>query len=385
MNRVLIIALNENWSGISRLPSGLKRHGLEVFALCPENSFIAKTKFLSDAIKYKTYTYSRSKLIYIRIIHAILHFKPDFILPGDEDTILALQNIMQIIKYLPFFDSIKKLISKSFTDEKFNQIILSKSEFQIKCVEWGVRTPKNKIVSNQSEAKNVAAEFGYPVVIKHDSGYGGCGVVICDTENDLVDHFKQVENISITSKIKSHLKDLFFVSVLNQAGIISIQQFIKGEVGQSPFCAFNGKVIATNPMLKVHTYPGKTGPTSLAKGIQDKDIEDFVNKVAKNLNYNGFGSLDFLISHENQLLYVIELNPRPTPTCHIQSTHMTNDLCEAFAAGLNQQPYTPKKFWPFTVAMFPGEKKRDPNSPYLTNSYHDIPVDDPELLKALDR
>lgn len=385
MNRILIIALNENWSGISRLPAGLKRHGLEVFALCPENSFLAKTKFLSNSIKYKTFTYSRSKIIYIRIIHAIVHFKPDFIIPGDEDTILALQNVASLIKHLPFFNSIYKTIRKSLADEKYDHLVLSKSDLQQKCIEWGVRTPKNKIVKNSSEAKQIATEMGYPIVIKHDSGYGGSGVVICDSENELLEHFKKIENVGLIAKFKAHIKDMLFVSILRPNGVISIQQFIKGEIGQSPFCAFNGEVIATNPMQRVHTFPGKTGPSSVSKGIEDKDIEIFVKIIAKNLNYNGFGSVEYMIADDNKLLYVIELNPRPTPTCHMQSAHVTNDLCEAFASGLNAIPYAPKKFWPFTVAMFPGEKKRDPNSPYLTNSYHDIPVDDPELLKILDR
>lgn len=385
MNRILIIALNENWSGISRLPSGLSRHGLQVFALCPENSFIAKTKFLTDAIRYKTFTYSRSKIIYLRIIHAIIHFKPDFIIPGDEDTILALQNVASLIRPLPFFQNIYRTIRKSLAEESFDHLVLSKSDLQEKCVEWGVRTPKNKIVKNREDALNVALEFGYPVVIKHDSGYGGSGVVICDNEKELIAHFEKIENVSLIEKIKAHIKDMLFVSILRPNGVISIQQFIKGQIGQSPFCAFNGEVIALNPMQRVHTYPGKTGPSSVSKGIEDRDIENFVKIIAKNLNYNGFGSVEYMISDDNQLLHVIELNPRPTPTCHMQSNHVTNDLCEAFAAGLNHKAYTPKKFWPFTVAMFPGEKKRDPNSPYLTNSYHDIPVDDPELLKALDR
>ena len=34
--KILIIALAKDWTGISRLPSGLKRAGFEVAALCPK-------------------------------------------------------------------------------------------------------------------------------------------------------------------------------------------------------------------------------------------------------------------------------------------------------------------------------------------------------------
>jgi hypothetical protein len=35
-----------------------------------------------------------------------------------------------------------------------------------------------------------------------------------------------------------------------------------------------------------------------------------------------------------------------------------------------------------TVAFFPSEWRRDPESPYLVDGYHDVPWDDPALLRA---
>ena len=37
---------------------------------------------------------------------------------------------------------------------------------------------------------------------------------------------------------------------------------------------------------------------------------------------------------------------------------------------------------PRTVALFPQEWARNAESPYLTNAYHDVPWDDPDLLEA---
>jgi hypothetical protein len=34
------------------------------------------------------------------------------------------------------------------------------------------------------------------------------------------------------------------------------------------------------------------------------------------------------------------------------------------------------------VALFPQEWMRDPASPYLTNAFHDVPWDDPALIRA---
>jgi len=38
--------------------------------------------------------------------------------------------------------------------------------------------------------------------------------------------------------------------------------------------------------------------------------------------------------------------------------------------------------YPETVALFPNEWLRDPHSRYLTHGHHDVPWDDPALLKA---
>ncbi|MGZ3773922.1 MAG: ATP-binding protein [Bdellovibrio sp.] len=353
-------------------------------ALCPKNSFLAKTKFLNRLIRYPAITYSRSKIIYIWILFTILFLKPDLIVPGDEDTILALQKISNATEGLPFLNFISKLIRKSLTPKEFDNIILSKSEFQTKASEWGVRTPKNIIIKDVEEAVQASLTLGYPVVLKHDSGYGGSGVFICQNENDVRNHFSIIEESSFSQKLRATLKRLFFVSIFNHDKKISIQQFISGQVGQAPFCSQNGKIFAFNPMLRLHTFPGKTGPASVSQGFENVDIKQFVETVAKKLNYTGFGSLEYMVDEKTGLLYAIELNPRPTPTCHMSAELVNNDLCEAFYNGLNKLPIRNNSFKPYTIAMFPGEKKRDAHSKYLKEAFHDVPHDDPELYRALD-
>lgn len=379
IKKILIIALNENWTGISRLPFGLERAGFDVFALCPKKSFLAKTRFLKDSILYPTFTYSRSKIIYLWMIFGILFFDPDLIVPGDEDTILALQNLSFLLDKIPFiFSKLAELIRNSLPSQEFDSIVLAKSEFQKKCQEWGIRTPKNIVVSSEEMAVHEAFKMGYPVVLKYDSGYGGSGVFICQSEADVRKYF------SARRKFGTILKKIFFVSIFTIDNNISLQEYIDGDIGQAPFCAYKGLVYATNPMLRLKTYPGKTGPASVSRGFENEDIDQFVKIAAQKLCYTGFGSLEYMVEKKTQKLFVIELNPRPTPTCHMSSDIVTNDLCEMFYKGINSLPREFKKFTPYVVAMFPGEKRRDPHSPYLTENYHDIPLNDPELLKLIE-
>ena len=382
---VLIIALNENWTGISRLPSGLSRAGFKVFALCPKKSLIAKTKYLANTILYPTFTYSRSKLVFIWMIFAMLKFRPDVVLPGDEDAILAMQELARLTKKIPFLSFISKVFRESLGPEEFDSLVLSKSDFQAKCKEWGVRTPQNIIVNNLDEAIKASGQMTFPLVIKHDSGYGGSGVHICENSDELKKHFQQIGMPSLMTKVKNQIKKLFFVTVLSSKQSISLQQYIDGVVGLAPFCAQDGEVFAINQMMKIRTFPGKTGPTAVAEGIDNEELKIFVKTVAKKLSLNGFNSLDFIIDSKNGTLFIIELNPRPTPSCHIGEGHIVNDLCEFYFNGLNNKPLMKKSFHPYVIAMYPGEKRRDPQSEYIKSSFHDVPTDDPELYQAIEK
>jgi predicted ATP-grasp superfamily ATP-dependent carboligase len=383
-NKVLIVALNTHWTGISRLPYGLLRANLEPFALCPKSSYLAKTKYLKKSIRFPTFSYSRSKIIYLWIAFSILFFKPDVVIPGDEDALLALQNVGKLFAFVPFFGGVSTLIRKSLAPQKFDRLFLSKSEFQEKCKEWGIRTPKNYVVKNSDEAIKKASEMGYPVVLKTDSGYGGTGVFICENKDELRSNLQKIEKVSLFAIIKSYCKKMFFASAVNNESGISIQQYIHGITGQSPFCAENGEVFAVNPMLKKETYPGRTGPASVSEGYDNNEIEDYVNKVVRELSFTGFASLEYIVDEKSGLPYIIELNPRPTPTSHFDSQMAVYDLCECFYKGMNGMKIEKKEFRPYTIAMYPGEKRRDPNSPYLTSGYQDVPLHDPELFAAIE-
>lgn len=383
IKKILIIAFNENWVGISRLPSGLDRAGFEVFALCPRKSYLANTKFLKKSLLYPTFTYSRSKIIYLWMVIAFIFFKPDLIIPGDEDVILGLQNLSNFFLKVPFFNKISKIIRQSMTAKDFDLLILNKSDFQKRCTTLGIRTPKNIVVDDIKNALIVASKFHYPIVIKVDAGYGGHGVLLCTNQGELIKNLQILQTISFIQKIKFLLKDLLFISILSRDRKFSLQQYIQGTEGQAPFCSKDGNVFGHNSMIRLRTLKNATGQSTVTEGIENLEIAQYVQLVAKNLNYTGFGSLEFIIEEKSGLPYVIELNPRPTPTCHLANTVVTNDLCSLFFKGLNSHPIELQAFRPYILALFPGELKRDPKSHFLTEAYHDIPVNDSQLVAAL--
>ncbi|MGE5086245.1 MAG: ATP-grasp domain-containing protein [Bacillota bacterium] len=382
--KILIIALAKDWTGISRLPSGLKRAGFEVAALCPSGSYLSKTRYLDQRFTYPTFTYTRSKFIYLLMLLAIQRVHADLIVAGDEEALLALQNLANFCQKVPILSRYSMEIRRSIAAPEYDQIVLNKSRFVDKCSQWGISVPKNIRVENIQMALEKASEFGYPLVLKFDFGYGSSGVTICHNSKDLKKGFAKHRKAGLLAKVKSFVKQLFFVVQEEQTASISLQQYVSGQVGQVPFSAKDGVMFAVNPMLKYRTYPGETGPSSVSVGIESQEMEKAAEIVAREMKYTGFGSLDFIIDEKTQKPYVIEMNPRPIPPSHFSSELCAVDLCEALYKGLNSIVYEPKPFRPYMVALFPNEKRRDPLSECIRDGYHDIPKDDPELMAALD-
>lgn len=383
--KILIVALAKDWTGISRLPSGLKRAGFEVTALCPEGSYLSKTRYLDVLYTYPTFTYTRSKLIYLLMLSAIRKAKADLIIAGDEEALLGLQKLANLLSGVPFLNKYSQEIRRSIVAPEFDHVVLNKSRLVDLCTQNGVLAPKNVRVESLEKALEKAPEFGYPLVLKFDFGYGASGVSICQNEADLKQGFAKHKQAGLGAKLKSFIKQLFFVVQEEQEASISLQQYVSGQVGQSAFCSKNGVMFAVNPMLKYRTYPGATGPSSVNKGIDCAEIAKASEVVASKLGYTGFGSLDFILDEKTQRPYVIELNPRPIPTTHFSEEISAVDLCESLYKGLNGLPIQPKPYKPWLVALFPNEKRRDPNSEFIKNGYHDIPKNDPELMAALDK
>ncbi len=381
---ILIIATNKYWPGISRLPAGLKRAGFQTYALCPRGSFLSYSNFLEGSIFFPTFTYSRSKFFYALALLSIFWFKPDFIIPGDEEALLVMQNLRKLFCKFNIFSTTFIVLDRSLPSADYDNMLFSKAQLMSRCEVWNVSVPKNISVKNEIQLLAAAEKIGYPVVLKIDAGYGGAGVHICETEAELIQKFKDEKKHSLIQKIKFKFKDLFFVTIFKQNSGISIQQFLNLERGHCSFIAVDGVKLANNAMITKTSHPGRTGPSSVSAGINNLDVTSFAKKIISEIKYSGFGSFDYMYDSEKNKIYIIELNARPTPWAHYSSEIVSNDLCQILFDHLNKNEIKINPFKDYTIALFPNEKKRDPNSPYLKSAFHDVPVNDERLKKALE-
>ena len=105
-------------------------------------------------------------------------------------------------------------------------------------------------------------------------------------------------------------------------------------------------------------------------------------RIVRRLGLSGFFGFDFMLETGTGNAYLIEVNPRSTQVGHL-SLGAGHDLPAALYAALSGktvQP-SPKITENDTIALFPQEWIRDPESAFLQSAYHDVPWEEPELIR----
>jgi glycosyltransferase involved in cell wall biosynthesis/D-alanine-D-alanine ligase-like ATP-grasp enzyme len=377
--RVLIVATELYWQGISRLPSGLNLAGLSVAALCHAQSYLAMSSYLEQKIFWQGSTQNFNEAIVLQAIDAIISIAPSLVIPGDESAVLLLHEILKRASNLPNLKEVETILQRSLCKSEYLNRTISKEGFINFCKSLSVRVPENHRVDSEAEAVIAASMLGYPVVIKGSLSYGGCMVRICSNEAEL--------KLAAESTIgKTRLSNSF-----NIENSISIQQYIRGQISMFVFVAAEGKILSHICVNKVLSFPSRTGPSSVIKTIECPEMDDFASKIVSAVNYNGFGAIDFILEAKTDRPYAIEFNTRPTSMCHL-GARLGANMCAALREFLESGSYQNEPILKdLVVALFPNEYHRDPHSPYLQlvespdrrDCFHDVPWDEPELIKAL--
>jgi Carbamoyl-phosphate synthase L chain, ATP binding domain len=383
--KVLIVAYHPDWQGISRLPSGLDPAGISVTALCSPKSYLALSGYLEQTIFWQDW----SKLIrypaVIQIIQTIYRVKPDFVIPGDESTVVLLHQALKITATLPFLKLARAVLQRSLFKTEYLGCTISKENFINLASGLGVRVPQNRRISSESHALEIAKEIGYPVVIKCSVGAGGALVKICHQDTDIKEFIAQKTPKQPAKNWRNTLKAILSKLTPPIENSISIQEYISGRTSMFTFAAIEGKVLASVSIIKARQFPTETGPSSVIQTVESSELYDFARKIVAETGYNGFGAIEFILEKETNKPYAIEFNARPVPICHL-GKHLGADLCKALSEYLQTDNYSEEQVQVMrnvTIALFPNEYRRDPNSSYLRECYHDVPTDEPKLMKAL--
>ncbi len=380
MNPKVLVTTTSRWYPTARLTMALANAGCIVDAVSPAGHPLRKTKAVRRAHVYRGLAPLAS------IAHAIAASQPDFIVSGDD---LATQHLHRLYaeESSKGTDSqISALIERSFGDPRSFPIVSARTAFMDVAVEQKVRVPATRIVQNVDELRDWIARTGFPVVLKANGTSGGEGVKIIRTLVDAERAFAKLQAPPLLARaakraVVDHDKTLLLPSILRRRPVVNAQVFIAGHEATSTFVCWKGTVLASLH-FEVVSKASLTGFATVVRLIENSEMSVAVEVMARRLGLSGFYGFDFMVEANTGRAYLIEVNPRSTQVGHL-SLGAGRDLPAALYAALSGKTVrpSPKVTEKDTVALFPQEWVRDSNSPFLRTAYHDVPWEEPELVR----
>ena len=156
------------------------------------------------------------------------------------------------------------------------------------------------IVPNVEEAKKVAIEITYPVMIKATAGGGGKGMRIAHDEKELIENYTAAQN---EAKAAFGNPDVYIEKYVEEPRHVEIQ-VIGDKFGNVVHLGERDCSIQRRHQKLVEEAPS-AGIDSKKK----KKMGKFAAKLAKGIGYDSVGTLEFLVDKRSNF-YFMEMNTR---------------------------------------------------------------------------
>jgi predicted ATP-grasp superfamily ATP-dependent carboligase len=380
-NRVLLFTALAGNVATYRLPKVLTEAGFEIAALSQPQSLFNHTRYLQRRFRLNARRFA--PIMRADLERAYRHFRPDIIIPCCERAASLVrywvENERNASGHLS--PGLLACLARSVGKLETLNARSMKSETQKLARSLGLRTPRETTVETLDAATQAAAHYGYPVVLKLSHGAGGNGVRLCRDEAALVQSFAA---LSVRpSPLKALRRKLLRVDWLPSRSNIVVQEFIAGTPAMTCAAAFAGRTVGVVSAFASQTT-SPTGPASIVHLAPHDGMVRASAAMIEAFGATGFISFDFVVDEAGRE-YLLECNPRPTQILHLGGL-VAVDLPKRLLDALNGiVPDSPEivRDREAGIAIFPAEWNRDPASPALRENHHDVPWDDPDLIRAM--
>ena len=175
-----------------------------------------------------------------------------------------------------------------------------RERFQKMLHELGLKQPPNRTARTEGDAIRLAAEIGYPLVVRPSYVLGGRAMEIVHEQKDLERYMRDAIQVSNDSPV---LLDRF----LNDATEVDVDALSDGKQ------VLIGGIMQHIEQAGVHSGDSACSlpPYTLTQEVQDQ-LREQTAKMARALNVVGLMNVQFAI--QNGTVYVLEVNPRASRT-----------------------------------------------------------------------
>jgi hypothetical protein len=385
----------------------LDQAGCEVDAVCPRRHPLTQTSAVGRVHGYSGFSPLAS------FARALSASQPDLIVSGDDLTTQHLQrlyrreNSRRANERTPqaaahsSSSPLCELIERSFGSPESFPVVSARTAFMNLAQAEGLRVPATEVVESLASLKKWIARSGLPAVLKANGTSGGDGVRVVHTAEEAEQAFERLQAPPLLARaVKRALLDrdttLLWPSLTRRRSVVNAQAFIAGREATSALFCWQGKVLASHH-FEVMQKASAAGHATVLRQVEHPEMSAAAEAMARRLRLSGFYGLDFMLEAETGCAFLIEINPRATQVGHLSlgagrdiPAALYQTLC-AREALLASPPNPPSDLRPArqvrkvtendTIALFPQEWIRDPESAYLRSAYHDVPWEEPDLVR----
>jgi ATP-grasp domain len=370
------------WAGSARLAMALSRAGCRVSAVCPTRGHpLRYTRVVRQTFPYSSFHPLES------LMAAIEATAPEFIIPCDDLGVEHLHQLFARVRSEATVGSkMAALIERSLGSPESYPIVSSRYDLLRIAREEGIRLPDTILIKTADDLKDWQEGHGFPWVLKADGTYGGRGVKIAQSREQAEQFFRDLNLPYRTSRVIKRLivdRDAFWLRPWwnrSQRCVIA-QAHIQGRPANCAAVCWEGKVLAAIG-VEVVSSEGFTGSASVVRVVDSNEMMLAAERIAHRLGLSGFFGLDFMVEKGSGVTYLIEMNPRCVPLCHLQ-LGTGRDLVGSLRAQLTSQPL--REIRSVTqndlIAYFPQALRQ--RSEFLHSAFLDIPQGEVDLVREL--
>lgn len=182
---------------------------------------------------------------------------------------------------------------KAMGDKAFAKDTMRKSEVPVVPGSDGV-------VTSIDEAKKIAAEFGYPVLIKASAGGGGKGMRIVHDENEIENSFTMATNEALSAFGNG---DVYVEKFVENPRHIEIQ-VLGDQFGNVVHLGERDCTVQRRHQKLIEETPSPFINDEIREAMGSAAV-----KGAKSVKYEGAGTVEFIVD-KNKNFYFMEMNTR---------------------------------------------------------------------------
>lgn len=376
--RVLFVDTSRRAVG-ARLAHTLSRLGCRVGIICPAQGHPSKS--LSHRID--TFIYRPLQALQ-SLRDAILAFDPNVLIPVCDRAVELLHSLHAWAGEKGY-RQIAACIERSLGPVESFPVVSSRHKLLALAAEEGIPVPAMIELRGVRDVQERRLEGRFPWVIKTDGSSGGQGVKIVEDAGSAQRFIAlQLRRPRASTLLRRLCTSRDRAAVLAEWGrppaAIMAQAWIAGRPANCSVVCSQGEVLAAISAEVIATS-GPTGPATLIEIVEGHDMLKAATRIAARLRLTGFFGLDFMIESATGNTYLVEMNPRCTPSSSLEQAGGRN-LAAAFYAHLAGQPQP--------LAQPLAMKKKIAVVPHASGDSgvpseydYDVPVDAPELARAL--